>query len=216
MSYGFKEEYYTKAREEGILFVQYNLDNKPEVTLDGKRLKVQAAEPVLGGSIVVKPDLVVLSPAIVPHDNTGLAQMLGVELTEDGFFKETEVKFLPVDFSKAGVFVCGLAHSPRDVTETIVQAQAAAQRAALLLTRGKLTSGRIVSEVNERWCSGCELCVEACPYDARVKDPARGVVIVREALCQGCGSCVAACPNGAASLKEFIDKQIFSMVDAAL
>ena len=216
MSYGFKEEYYTMAREEGVLFVQYALERKPEVIFDGKSLKVLAAEPVLGGSIVVKPDLVVLSPAIVPHDNPDLAQMLGVELTEDGFFKEAEVKFRPVDSPKEGIFVCGLAHSPRDVPETIVQAQAAAQRATLLLTRGKLTSGRIVSQVNERWCSGCELCVEACPYDARVRDPARGVVIVREALCQGCGACVAACPNGAASLKEFKDKQIFSMLDVAL
>ena len=216
MSYGFKEEYYTMAREEGVLFVQYELDSKPEVTLDGKELKVQAVDPVLGGSIVVKPDLVVLSPAIVPYENENLSQMLGVELTGDGFFKEAEVKFRPTDFPKEGIFVCGLAHSPRSVTETIVQAQAAAQCANLLLARGKLTSGRIVSQVNERWCSGCELCVKMCPYDARVKDLAKGVVVVREALCQGCGVCVAVCPNRAASLKEFKDKQLFSMIDAAL
>lgn len=216
MSYSFKEEYYTMAREEGMLFVQYDLDRKPEVTLDGKGLKVQAAEPVLGGSIIVKPDLLVLSPAIVPDGNENLAQMLSVELTKDGFFKEAEVNFRPVDFPKEGIFVCGLAHSPRDVTETIVQAQAAAQRATLLLARGKLTSGRIVSQVNERWCSGCELCVKICPYDARVKDLAKGIVVVREALCQGCGACVVACPNGAASLREFKDKQTLSMVDVAL
>jgi len=217
MSYGFKEEFYTMAREEGVLFVQYDLGRKPEVTLDRKELKVKALEPVLGGSIVVKPDFVVLSPAITPYgSNEDLAQMLGVELTEDGFFKEAEVKFLPVDFAKPGIFLCGLAHSPRHVVETIVQAQAAAQRAALLLARVKLTSGRVVSQVNERWCSGCELCVRICPYDARIKDPARGTVVVREALCQGCGACVVACPNGAASLKEFKDKQLFSMVDVAL
>jgi len=199
-----------------VLFVQYDVDKKPEVILDGKELKVQAAETVLGGSIVIKPDLVVLSPAIVPSGNPDLARVLGVEMTEDGFFKEAEVKFRPVDFPKEGIFVCGLAHSPRSVTETIVQAQAAAQRATQLLARGKLTSGRIISKVNERWCSGCELCVQVCPYDARVKDPAKGVVVVREALCQGCGACVASCPNGAASLVEFKDKQIFSMMDAAL
>ncbi len=216
MSYGFREEYYTTAREQGVLFIQYDIESKPEVTFDGREFKVQAVEPVTGGNIIIKPDLVVLSPAIVPYDNSNLARMLGVELTDDGFFKEAEAKFRPVDFPKEGVFICGLAHSPRDVRETIVQAQAAAQRTTQLLQRGELTAGRVVSQVNERWCSGCELCVRVCPYEARAKDPERGVVVVHEALCQGCGACVVACPNGAASLREFQDKQILSMLNAAL
>jgi heterodisulfide reductase subunit A len=199
-----------------VLFVRYELDQKPEVTSDKKGLSVRAIEPALGESISLKPDLLVLSPAIVPNDNQELARILGVELTEDGFFKEAEVKFRPVDFPQEGIFVCGLAHSPRDVTETIAQAQAAAQRAVRLLSRGELASGRLVSQVNERRCSRCELCIAACPYDARVKDPERGVIIVREALCQGCGACVAACPNGAATLRGLQDKQVFSMLESAL
>jgi heterodisulfide reductase subunit A len=216
MSYGFKEEYYTQAREAGVLFVRYEVDRKPAVTQDGKKLKVQAADLVLGGDIIIEPDLVVLSPAIVPNGSGDLAHIFGIELTEDGFFKEAESKFRPVDTLKEGIFVCGLAHSPRGVSETIVQAQAAAQRVAQLLSRDKIVPSRLISQVNERRCSGCELCITACPYDARFKDSERGVVVVRPALCQGCGACVVACPNAAASLTELGDKQIFSIMDVVL
>jgi heterodisulfide reductase subunit A len=216
MSYGFKEEYYTQAREAGVLFVRYEVDWKPTVTLDGERLKVQAADPVLGGDIIIEPDLVVLSPAIVPNGSGDLSRIFGIELTEDGFFKEAESKFRPVDTLKEGIFVCGLAHSPRVVSETITQAQAAAQRVAQLLSRDKIAPSRLISQVNERRCSGCELCIAACPYDARFKDSEKGVVVVRSALCQGCGACVVACPNAAASLTELEDKQIFSMMDVVL
>jgi len=215
MSYGFKEEYYTQAREEGVIFIRYELSSKPEVKQEGERLVVEVAEPVLGGKLILEPDLVVLSPAIVPPDNTPLARILGVDLNEDGFFQEAEVKFRPVDFLSEGIFVCGLAHSPRGVEETIAQAQAAAQRAVSLLTKERLVSGRVVSEVIQRQCSKCELCIKVCPYGARVKDEERDEIIVREALCQGCGACVVACPSGAAKLRGFKDKQVFSLIDAA-
>ena len=216
MSYGFKEEYYSQAREKGVLFVNYDLDRKPEVTIEGERLIVQTIEPTTGGVLKIEPDLLILSTGIVPNDNNILAQMLNLELTEDGFFKEAEVKFRPVDFVINGIFLCGLAHSPRGITETIAQAQAAAQRAASILSRERLESGRVVSEVNERRCSGCELCVSACPYNARFKDTDKGVVVVIEALCQGCGACVAICPSGAAKLRGFTDKQVFSVMDAVI
>ncbi len=216
MSYGFKEEYYSQAREKGVLFVNYDLDRKPEVTIEGERLIVQTIEPTTGGVLKIEPDLLILSTGIVPNDNNILAQMLNLELTEDGFFKEAEVKFRPVDFVINGIFLCGLAHSPRGITETIAQAQAAAQRAASILSRERLESGRVGSEVNERRCSGCELCVSACPYNARFKDTDKGVVVVIEALCQGCGACVAICPSGAAKLRGFTDKQVFSVMDAVI
>jgi heterodisulfide reductase subunit A len=216
MSYGFLEEYYGKARESGVVFVNYDLAHKPEVAVDGGKLVVKTVEPTTGGVLTIEPDLLVLSTAIVPGDNQALAQMLQVDLTEDGFFKEAEAKFRPVDFLTNGIYLCGLAHSPRSVSESIAQAQAAAQRAASLLSRQCLESGRIVSEVNERRCSGCELCVEACPYNARFKDAGKGVVVVVEALCQGCGACVAVCPSGAAKLRGFTDKQVLSMLDAAI
>ena len=216
MSYGFKEEYYSQAREKGVLFISYDLDRKPEVAIDGEKPAVQTMEPTTGGLLKIEPDLLVLSTGIVPNDNSVLAQMMDLELTEDGFFKEAEVKFRPVDFVTNGIFLCGLAHSPRGITESIAQAQAAAQRAACILSREKLESGRIVSEVNERRCSGCELCVSACPYNARFKDAEKGVVVVIEALCQGCGACVSICPSGAAKLRGFTDKQVLSVMDAVI
>jgi heterodisulfide reductase subunit A len=215
MSYGFKEEYYTQAREKGVSFIRYELSSKPEVRQEGKRLVVEVAEPVLGGKLVLKPDLVVLSPAIIPPDNTPLARILGVDLNEDGFFQEAELKFRLVDFLTEGIFVCGLAHSPRGIEETIAQAQATAQRAVSLLAKERLVSGRVVSEVVQRQCSKCEVCIKVCPYGARVKDEEIEEIIVREVLCQGCGACVVSCPSGAAKLRGFKDRQVFSLIDAA-
>ncbi|MCK5257680.1 MAG: 4Fe-4S binding protein, partial [Deltaproteobacteria bacterium] len=137
-------------------------------------------------------------------------------LDEDGFFKEAEVKFRPVDFLVEGIFLCGLAHSPMFIEETIAQAQAAAQRAWTLLSKSSIEASRFVSYVNERRCSLCELCIAACPYQARVKDEENRKIVVREALCQGCGACAMACPNSAAKLKGYRDDQMFSMVDSLL
>jgi heterodisulfide reductase subunit A len=214
MSYGFREEYYTRTREKGITFIRYEPDDKPDVRQEGKGLVIELTEPVLGGKLVLEPDLVVLSPAVIPNDNTSLARILGVDLNEDGFFQEAEVKFRPVDFLTEGIFVCGLAHSPRAIEESIAQAQAAAQRAISLLARGQLVSGKVVSETVQRQCRQCELCVQVCPYDARLKDEEKNEIVVREALCRGCGACVVACPSGAAKLRGFKDKQIFSLIDA--
>ena len=135
---------------------------------------------------------------------------------QERFFREAEAKFRPVECLREGVYICGLAHSPGGMAETIAQAQAAAQRAATLLSRDRLVSGRTISRVSERRCSGCELCIPACPYGARVKDEEKGVAAVIEALCLGCGACTAVCPNGAAELRGFTDSQVFSMVDAAI
>jgi heterodisulfide reductase subunit A len=213
MSYGFMEEYYTAARERGIIFTRYELESKPEVSDEAGKLKVKVPDTVLGGVLELNPDLVVLSTAIVPNDNSVLARIIDVELTEDGFFKEAEVKFRPVDMLRDGIFICGLAHSPRGIDETIAQAQAAACRASLILSKSRLASGRSVSEVNETWCSGCELCISACPYGARVKDEEKGVAHVIEALCQACGACVSICPNKAAKLRGFTDKQVLAVLD---
>lgn len=216
MTYGFKEEYYTQAREAGVLFVRYELDGKPEVTIEDKAIVIQVDDPVLPGRLEIEADLLVLSTGIVPGDNEELAELFSLELTEDGFFEEIDTKFRPVDSLIDGIFVCGLANAPRCLDEEVTQAQAAAQRAATVLAKERLESGRVVSEVNVRKCTGCGLCVTACPYNARRLDEELKVAVVEEALCQGCGVCVALCPNGAAKLKGLKEKQVFSMIEAAL
>ncbi len=217
MSYGFMEEYYTRAREAGVIFVRYEPGKEPEVKLEVETLKVEFVEPVLGEKFILEPDIVALSPAVLPQEgNEELARLLGLDLTEEGFFKEAEVKFRPVDFNKEGIYACGMALAPRNTAEVLTDAQAAAQRAVVLLSREQLHPSAVVAEVNERWCTGCEICVQACPYGARIKDNDKGVVVVREALCHGCGACVAACPSGASKLRRFTQKQLLSMVDAGV
>jgi heterodisulfide reductase subunit A len=213
MSYAFREERYTEAREKGVLFVRYEPDGKPRVSAEGDRLRVEFAEPALGETVTLSPDLLVLSAGAVPDAPRDLAAMLGVELDADGFVEEAEEKFRPVETLRDGVFVCGLAHSPRDISETVAQARAAAQRAASLLAHARLQSGWAVATVNARRCSGCEVCIEVCPYNAREKDEEERVVVVRDALCRGCGACAAACPNGAAQLGGFSERQVFAMMD---
>ncbi len=215
MSYGFKEEYYTRAREKGVRFIRYEPDRKPEVKPDKEQLTVELVEPVVGGTLVLEPDLVVLSTGVTPGENRALADILTVPLDEDGFFQEAEEKFRPVDFLREGIYVCGLAHSPRGVEETIAQARAAARGAVSLLTSKQLEAGRIISETVQRQCRKCEMCIAVCPYDARVRDEETNEIVVREALCQGCGACVVACPSGAAKIRGFRDRQVFSLIDAA-
>ncbi len=216
MTYGFKESYYTACREKGVKFFRYHPEKKPLVTIENGLPAVEVTTPDLGQTLRFDPGLLVLSSGIDPNDNNPLATLLQVELDEDGFFKEAEVKFRPVDFLVEGLFVCGLAHSPMFLEETIVQAQAAAQRAWTLLSKSAIEASRLVSYVNERRCSLCELCIAACPYQARVKDEEERKIVVREALCQGCGACAMVCPNSAAKMRGAREDQMLSMVDTLL
>ncbi len=216
MTYSFREAAYTRARDAGVLFVRYEEDDKPEVSAGGDSVTVRVNDPVLGGRLDIEADLLVLSTGIVAGDNAGLAGLLKLDLTEDGFFKEVDTKFRPVDTVIDGVFVCGRANAPRNLDEEIVMAQAAAQRAANVLSRPELSSGAVVSEVNARRCSGCQICVTTCPFKARSMDDDQRIAVVEEALCQACGSCVAACPNSAARLRGYQDKQMLSAILTAL
>jgi len=215
-TYGFREDAYREAREKGVVFLRYDLEHKPEVRASGDSLEVVMREPIVGEEVVVPAGLVVLSVGIEPNDNRALAEALGVELDDNGFFREEHPKMRPLDFAQRGIFVCGLAHSPRAVDETILMAEGAAMRAASLLARGRMEAQRTVAQVNTRLCSACGLCVEACPYGARVLEPGDLYAEVVEALCQGCGVCVAVCPNGASSQVGFAMKRVYDMLDAVV
>ncbi len=163
-------------------------------------------------------DVVVLSAGIEPlPENEGLAQLVKVPVDQDGFFLEAHVKLRPLDFAADGVYLCGLAHSPRFIDETIAQAKGAAIRAVTLLAKEKLDATAITAQVNQRLCSACGVCVDTCPYNARVIPEDDGYYAhVIDVLCQGCGACIVACPNGATQQKGFEFKQIFAVIDAAL
>lgn len=216
MTYGFLETYYTQARRTGVMFVQYEVGEKPRVTVENGRLSVAAQDPILGRELVLEADLLVLSTGIVPNEQTQLADIFGVELNQDGFFQEAESKWRPVDFVKEGVYTCGLAHSPRSLGEAVATAEAAAQRALGFLARGQLTGGSIVAEVRHSLCSLCERCMAVCPYGARYHDEDEERIVVNELMCQGCGTCAAVCPNSASVLRGFRDQQIHAVLDAAL
>ncbi len=215
MAYGFLETYYTQARQAGVIFIHYDVDNKPQVTVDNGKPRISAMDPILGREIALDPDLVVLSTGMIPNDAKELGELFGVEINQDGFFQEAEYKWRPVDFIKEGVFMAGTAHSPRSVAESIATAGAAAERSLRILNNERLASGKIVAEVRHAICSLCERCIEACPYGARVKDEEERVV-VDELMCQGCGSCAAVCPNSASILRGYKDQQMFETIDAAL
>lgn len=222
MSYGFTETYYTQARRAGVIFIQYDVDEKPEVVVRSesgkaeKVVQVYTYDPILERKVRIDADLLVLATGIVPNLKPDLASAFGATLDQDGFFQEAESKWRPVDSLKEGVFACGLAHSPRSVTEAITTAEAAAQRSLRILSQKYLPSGKLVATVHHSLCSLCERCIDVCPYTARTLDRESEKIIVNPVMCQGCGSCAAACPNSASVLEGFHEDQMLEIIDAAL
>ncbi|MEW6697615.1 MAG: FAD-dependent oxidoreductase [Bacillota bacterium] len=215
-TYGFYETYYAEARKKGVVFVRYTLEEQPKVEANGEKLKVTITDPILKRELQLDTDLLALSTGIIPAAGTdALSQTFKVSLNADGYFLEAHMKLRPVDFAADGLYLCGLAHSPKLIEESIAQANAAAVRAVTLLSKDKLESLGNVAMVNPKWCKGCGLCVEACAYGARVLNEQTRVAEVLDVLCQGCGACVASCPSGACQQKGFEKEQILAMLDAS-
>jgi heterodisulfide reductase subunit A-like polyferredoxin len=218
-TYGFRERYYTLAREKGVRFVRYTVENKPSVSLENDRIRVDAEDQILGKSLQIDCDFLALAPAVVPQkDAEQVAQMLKVPLTKERFFLEAHLKLRPVDFSVDGVFLAGMAHAPKSIEETIAQAQATASRAATIISKKEYTPEAIISSVDEDVCAGCGICAAVCYYDAPQVVTYRGRRVSRFnlALCKGCGACAAACPSGAVKQLGFRPKQITDMISAVL
>jgi heterodisulfide reductase subunit A len=217
-TYAFREDYYRQAAEKGVIFIRYEKEDGPDVTLaqeEGRSvLRVTVTEPTLGGRLVIDADMVALAAAAVPAaENRSLSQLLKVPLNEDGFFMEAHMKLRPVDFATEGIFMCGTAHSPKFIDESIAQAQAAASRALTILAQEELKAGGPVCRVTARRCSGCGLCGQVCPYQA-IALGEEGVAVVNQALCKGCGVCVSSCRSGALDLGGVSDQQTWSVIQA--
>jgi heterodisulfide reductase subunit A len=217
-TYGYAEDYYTEAREGGVIFIRYEDDSKPEVVEQEGQLMVSVRDLILDEPLVLGADLVVLSTAVLPAANEGLAKMLKVPLTQDGFFLEAHVKLRPVDFATDGVYVCGIAHSPMNIEECISQASGCASRAAVLLSKDTIVVPPTVSVVDEELCVGCGLCEAVCQFNAiQVEDTESGrSARVTSASCKGCGTCGASCPQQAITMKHFTDEQLLAQVGALL
>jgi len=218
-AYGFKEDYYREAAIKGVLFINYEDERKPKVTNENGKLKVTFWEPVIKEEVEIEPNLLILSAATIPNpDNKHVAEMLKVPLTKDGFFLEAHMKLRPVDFATDGVFLCGMAHSPKYIDESIAQACATAARATTILSKSTLEMEGIIANVNEDLCSGCRICEYLCPYGAiEMKDKDGKITAhVIEALCKGCGACGTACPTKAITMGHFTTEEILAQVKAAL
>ncbi|MFB3887038.1 MAG: FAD-dependent oxidoreductase [Thermodesulfobacteriota bacterium] len=215
-TYGFYEIYYHEARKKGVVFVRYDLENRPEVVLRDGELQVSLFDPAMGDRVTLLSDRVVLSTGIEPNDHGELTRIFDVELNPDGFFEEANPKSAPLDSVDRGKFFCGLCHSPNFMEDAISQGNAAAARAAAILAKEEVEEKAFLAYVIKRLCCGCGLCVSVCPYGARVLNPEEGKAEVLEGLCQGCGSCVIACRNAASQQRNFEKGMNMAVLDAAI
>ena len=222
-TYGLLEEYYTRARELGVIFTRYDNDSRPEIVSAGTAangkpgtpVRVAYTDPYLQRRIELSLDLLVLAtPTIASDGASELSKMLKVPLQGDGFFLEAHVKLRPVDFASEGIFLCGSAHYPKSIEESISQAYAAAGRAASILAKPALKAGGVVAEVDQDKCAACLTCVRICPYEVPTIDPVAKKAVIEAAACQGCGVCVSECPAKAIVLHHYTDAQIFAKEEA--
>jgi heterodisulfide reductase subunit A-like polyferredoxin len=238
-TYGFKERYYQEAREQGVMFVPYTFDRKPVVGHAGSKMQdagesnlqspvsdliVKVWEPSLQEELTLNPDMLVLSmPMVPPEGAEETATRLKVPQDMDGFFLEAHVKLRPVDFASDGLYMAGAAHYPKFIDESIAQAQAAAARAATILSKDVLEVGGVVAQVDEEKCVGCLTCVRICPYDVpQIQADFTGVggivgaAYIEPAQCHGCGICVSECPAKAIQLLHYQDVQVGAEIEALL
>jgi heterodisulfide reductase subunit A len=226
-TYGFKEKFYNSARDKKIVFIRYDETNPPELKIKSNQLEITVNNPDLG-KLEIYPELIVLSTGIVApiKENEELAKMLKVPLNEDKFFLEAHVKLRPIDFATDGIYLCGCAHSPKDLRESITQSNGAAAQAVKILSAEKIVTSGLVAAVIEENCIGCGSCFEVCQFNAielieQVREFEDFNITIRKshinpALCKGCGTCGAQCPNSTIVIKHFGFEQINAMISALL
>lgn len=222
-TYGFNEDYYREAAGKDVRFIRYEPADKPQVEAveegDLRVLRVTVTDRILGKKLEIDADSVVLAAAVIPsHESQEISRLFKVALGPDGFFQEAHVKLRPVDFAAEGIYLCGMAHYPKLMAETISQAYGAAGRAVTLLSHDTVVASGSVCDVDESKCIGCGTCVLACKYGAiDFHDTRQGKkAVVNPILCKGDGLCNAKCPTGAISLEHYTDEQLFRQIDAAV
>ncbi|MCG6911800.1 MAG: FAD-dependent oxidoreductase [Deltaproteobacteria bacterium] len=216
-TYGFLEDYYLEARKRGVIFVRYEKDAPPVVEAAEKGVTLAFVDPILGREISLAADCLCLSTGLIADDEAteDLAMIFRLQRTQQGFFLEDHVKLRPLDLSIPGFFVAGTAHAPKNIKESIADAQAAAGRAQALLAKNTIELGAAVARVDGTKCAACLVCVRACPFDVPFIN-ADGYSEIDPAKCHGCGVCAAECPAKAIQLMQFEDDQILAKLDGLL
>jgi heterodisulfide reductase subunit A-like polyferredoxin len=220
-TFGFKERLYTEARRLGVTFRRYEMSRKPDVSLSEVGVSLTYLDADNAKEYTLTPQLLVLAEPTVPNDDAGqLATKLKVPLDGDGFFLEAHVKLRPVDFQSDGLYLAGLAHYPKFMDEAIAQAQAAAARAATVLSKDMIHAEGIVASVEQSLCVGCLTCVRVCPYEVPVMQAEAvgvggiiGAAFIEPATCHGCGVCAGECPAKAIQLAHYTDEQVSAVVE---
>jgi heterodisulfide reductase subunit A len=216
-TYGQRELLYKEARAKGVIFIRYTLDHKPTVTEVEDGLEVGVFDPVLQKNLRIKADFVNLATAIEPADNHKIAELYKIPLNDENFFMEAHAKLRPVEFASDGIFLCGLAHYPKSLDESISQSMAAAGRATTILAKDSIRMSSIISHVNTDRCIGCGLCTEICAFNAMILENYTGKGYRAkniQASCKGCGLCAATCPQKAIDMMHFRDSQILAATEA--
>jgi heterodisulfide reductase subunit A-like polyferredoxin len=213
MTYGFLEKYYLQARRAGVRFMRYDKERPPVLAGNNGTLKISCYDQSIQEEQTFETDLLALSAATVPRDNVALSNLLKVARTQEGFLLEAHMKLRPVDFASDGIYLCGLGHSPKNIKETITQAEAAVAKACTVLSKDKILVGGVVAEVQKEKCAACLTCVRACPYSVPVIN-ANGEAEIDISKCKGCGTCAAECPAKAIELMHFRDIQIIEKAGA--
>jgi len=220
-SYGTTEKFYTQARRAGVQFIRFNEDDYPQVKDENGQLFVVVNDSILGKSVELPANILSLSASIQPdvQENKRIAQMLKVPLNQDGFFLEAHVKLRPVDFATEGVYLAGLAHTPKGLQECIIQGKAAAGRAATIVAKDMLETEGTIASVDNELCTACGACELVCAYKTiEVQEISwrRQTVkkaVVNDVLCKGCGTCSATCRCGAIDVGRFSDEQIINEIE---
>jgi len=219
-TYGFREDAYREAMELGVQFVRYTPEDAPEVeeAKEGGKdvIRVTVTDTILGQRLELDADVLSLAAAVIPADSTPqIAGLFKAAMSPDNFFKEAHVKLKPVEFATDGVFLCGTAHYPKHIPETINQAYGAAGRVLTLLSKDTVTTAGTVARIDYKACVGCQTCMPLCPYDAITYNEKRKVCVVNQILCKGCGNCASACPCHCANLLGYKPDQILAQIGAA-
>ncbi len=215
-TYGLLEDYYTEARKQGVIFIRFDRDNPPQVEKGDGGIVVKVKDHILQRDVEITADLLALSAGVTAADTTEMSNIMKLNRNPDGFFIEAHVKLRPVDMPSEGIFLCGTAHGPKLISESIAQAQAAAARATTFLSQGEIKLSAITAKVDTEHCVKCLTCVRSCPFGVPTFNTEEKVIEINEATCHGCGVCTAVCPRQAIQLSYYEDDQLTCKIDALL